>query len=101
MFSGPISVSVYIKEKKELEILYLFVKNNQNFKTHVSFHLVFAQEDQIENPRKLIEPSESFPINFLRNVAIKYAKTELVLYVDADFIVSKNLFEDTKSNSFS
>eukprot|EP01080_Neovahlkampfia_damariscottae_P010426 gene10426-2953_t len=100
-FHGPISVAIYIHDLKDILVIDEFWKKNENFKNHVSFHFVYAQNDHIENPRKLKELSESFPINFLRNIAIKYSKTELFLYVDVDFIVSENLFEDTRTKEFS
>ena len=101
VYRGPISVSIYIKNEKDIQIVDEFWKKNPNFQNHVSFHFVHSQQDHVENPRKLKEPSDSFPINFLRNVAIKYSKTELFFYVDADFIVSENFFEETKSKQFS
>ena len=35
----------------------------------------------------------TYPINFLRNIALNYVKTDFVFYLDVDFIPSENFLD--------
>lgn len=37
-----------------------------------------------------------YPINFLRNVAVQYSRTENVIHLDVDFVTSPNLLNTLK-----
>eukprot|EP01080_Neovahlkampfia_damariscottae_P002426 gene2426-3137_t len=95
-YDGPISISIYLKNKNELLKLKLFLKKNKEIRMNCTFHLIYQNEETNENPRKNDRPEYSFPINYLRNIARKYSNTNYILYLDGDFIVSSTLFNDLK-----
>ena len=99
-YLGPISVAYYVKEISEVEILSNFLDHNIESRNYIDFHIVYAKEDEEDNPRKSNDVTMSFPINFLRNIARKYSKTNYFLYLDADFIVSNTLYRDIHEKNF-
>ena len=40
---------------------------------------------------------EQYPINALRNVALDMCRSRLVMVIDADFVPSRNLYEDLRN----
>ena len=86
--------------KNEELILKNFLKENEETRKFVSFHIVFAKKDEFDDPRKVKELELSFPINYLRNVARIHSKTEFIFYLDGDFIVTETLKHDIQSKSF-
>lgn len=83
---GPISVAIYMAEV-ETSLLVSSIKNSFNLagRTNIGYHLVFRDE------------GFNYPINKLRNVALKNALTDYVLIIDIDFLPSLNLYEYLKS----
>jgi len=80
-WNGFISVVIYIKEEgqvKELEDL-LIKPEYSSIKGNTDIHLVFKHKSD-----------KSYPINYLRNVAIEHSLTDLVFSLDIDFITSPN-----------
>jgi hypothetical protein len=93
-YSGPVSAAVYVQNPEQLEELAMHWKKSRLLRRYVNFHIVHPLKDEFDNPRKNKKLSHSYPINYLRNVARKYAETEYVLYLDCDFVVSESLFDD-------
>jgi hypothetical protein len=85
-WDGPFSVTYFARNHTEREMLRLFVaqtlvpfcrKRGQDLRVSVVFDCVGAH-------------AGLFPVNTLRRNAVAAAVTELVLYVDVDFIPSKS-----------
>jgi hypothetical protein len=103
-YQGPYSISVYLNEQEEFKKLTKFWNENKVVQNHVTFHVVFKNK-YIENDNPLSRNEYlnnleySYPINYLRNVARKYSKTNFIIYLDCDFILSSNFkrfFEKNK-----
>lgn len=85
-WTGPISLVVYIplkgttKEDVEWQRLYIQKKlKSLNLGTKCSVTLVYGQNNEGD-----------YPINLLRNIAIKQTETKFLLLLDADFQPSPN-----------
>eukprot|EP01080_Neovahlkampfia_damariscottae_P001576 gene1576-12701_t len=96
IYNGPISASIYIQNFEEFKKLQKFWIENKSFRRFTTIHLVFnLNYKQLDNPRsgeKYVP--YSYPVNYLRNIARKYSKTDYVLYIDCDFIVPSNLYDE-------
>jgi len=73
-WKGPMSLSLYLSDA-EADQFVKFAHNSEVLKlrTNVGFHLVYKEGD-------------FYPINYLRNVALKFAKTDNVFLSDIDFV---------------
>jgi len=88
-WDGPFSVTYFARNHTEREILRLFVaqtlapfcqRRGQDLRVSVVFDCVGAH-------------ARRFPVNTLRRSAVAAAVTDLVLYVDVDFIPSKSALQ--------
>lgn len=70
------SVAVWITEKSEKETLLTVLQRHESLSRFADIHLLFGASN------------ETFPINNLRNLAIRFARTPLVFSVDVDFLPS-------------
>eukprot|EP01132_Coremiostelium_polycephalum_P006742 gene6742-8359_t len=78
---GPVSTAVYIKNpEKDLERLQTIIDINPSLMEYSDFHLFFANNTR-------------YPVNNLRNLAIKNARTDYVFIMDADFIPPAGLHD--------
>ncbi|THD26988.1 LARG2 [Fasciola hepatica] len=77
---GPISISLYLTEQ-EAQRLSVFVaqSNILSNRSNVGYHVMF-----VDGPL--------YPINELRNLALSYARTDVVFHLDIDFVPSTNLY---------
>ncbi|TPP59430.1 Glycosyltransferase LARGE1 [Fasciola gigantica] len=77
---GPISISLYLTEQ-EAQRLSVFVaqSNILSNRSNVGYHVMF-----VDGPL--------YPINELRNLALSYARTDVVFHLDVDFVPSTNLY---------
>ncbi|KAI9144660.1 glycosyl-transferase for dystroglycan-domain-containing protein [Paraphysoderma sedebokerense] len=82
-WSGPISAAIFVKDDmvNAIHALSLFDLPYDR----LDIHLVFIE--------KLPAP---YPINLLRNIAMSNSRTDMVLNLDVDFIVSDGLYERLK-----
>ncbi|KAF2077060.1 hypothetical protein CYY_001627 [Polysphondylium violaceum] len=80
-WDGFISVAIFIKEDSQVEELeaLLELPEHESLKGNTNIHLVY------KNPT-----DKTYPINYLRNVAIDHSPTDLVYTLDVDFITSKH-----------
>jgi hypothetical protein len=86
---GPISVALFIQNTIiETRIVRKFLKNNRTIFQKVRIHLVFSTTDHpfIRDPWPRSN-GYIYPINILRNVAIKGARTKYILYVEGDMVL--------------
>lgn len=100
-YLGPVSASVYIRNPQDLKDLQKAWDETPIFRKYVTFHLVHKLKDEEGNPRKSTRNAHFYPVNYLRNVARKFATTDYVLYLDCDFVVSKGLHKDIKDGKIS
>ncbi|KYQ89627.1 putative glycosyltransferase [Tieghemostelium lacteum] len=70
---GPISAAIYIREPEEVLMVEGLVKNSLSVSMYVDIHLLYANHTR-------------YPVNNLRNLAIRNSKTDWVLLIDVDFI---------------
>jgi hypothetical protein len=77
---GPMSVAVYVRNSTaELSVIDELIANGTNsIPTFVDFHVLFANKTR-------------YPVNNLRNLALKNAQTRMAFIFDADFIPSPGL----------
>jgi glycosyltransferase involved in cell wall biosynthesis len=95
-YQGPFSIVFYLKNKEDIQKVVDLWESNQSVKNQCSFHLVFRLPQDYDSPM-IKEPLLNYPVNYLRNIGRKYAKTEFILYLDADFVVSPHLYEKTNN----
>jgi len=78
-WTGPVSFSLYLTDQEAVKFLDFHTNSPiLNSRTNVGYHLVYKE-------------SWSYPINFLRNVAKRYAETAFIFLSDIDFLPSVNL----------
>jgi len=80
-WDGLISVAIYIKEYSEIDKLEELLKQPQykSLAENTDIHLVVKHFND-----------KPYPINYLRNIAIEYSRTDLVFVLDIDFVPSPN-----------
>lgn len=66
----------------------LLVQPDQVYHTISKLLLTSLPMDRVDIHLVIQEQGEKFPINFLRNVALKYSITDMVLAIDVDFILA-------------
>lgn len=86
-WGGPISAAVYLHELNEVSQVLEWWLSHGSMMRHVDIHLVY--DDKIV---AFELPDRPFPVNILRNVAIRYARTGSVFYIEGDFIPSPDLY---------
>eukprot|EP01084_Bolivina_argentea_P240632 404184_1 len=86
-WDGIISVSIYIKNLNELFIVQNMFETEFKNKKNIKIHLIFAKTT-----------SEYYPINYLRNIALKNCNCEYVFLLDIDFVVNMNLYDEILNN---
>jgi len=86
-WKGPISLSLYLSDA-EADQFVKFAHNSEvlRVRRNVGFHLVYKEGD-------------FYPINYLRNVALKFAKTEYVFLSDIDFVPGTDAYTMLKKAS--
>lgn len=86
-WGGPISAAVFLHELHEVSVVLEWWLSHNSLRRHVDIHLVYDD--------KIIAfelPDRPFPVNILRNVAIRFARTGSVFYIEGDFIPSPDLY---------
>ncbi|KAH8861374.1 LARGE xylosyl- and glucuronyltransferase 2 [Schistosoma japonicum] len=98
-WDGPMSLALYLTDR-ETTLLMEFITNSrilQN-RTNIGYHVVYVD-------------GKFYPINILRNIAVKYSVTEFIFHIDIDFLpqqnmtdyiensVNEHLIKNTKSQS--
>ena len=115
LWEGPMSVAVYVADLRDLMKLEELRRGSQGIIDYVDFHIVYSDvltpksnlnnnnnnNNNLNNNNNnnhiiqdIFDDSSSlglYPINFLRNVAIKHVATKFVLMLDVDFMPSPNL----------
>eukprot|EP00158_Paraphelidium_tribonemae_P002893 Partr_v1_DN25762_c0_g1_i2_m74700 putative Inherit from opiNOG: Glycosyltransferase-like len=80
-YKGPISVAVHIPDDEEklaaIEQLHKFYRNNPFFAEYVDLHLVVDAYDR--------------QFNYWRNVARFFARSDLIMMIDVDFLLCSDL----------
>lgn len=107
-WNGPISVAMYIRTKEELYTWYTLVQeqaNNALFQKYVSIHLFFESKESSspQSPSSYTSSHLSsrhfYPINYLRNLALRNAVTEsdYVFLNDIDLMPPANAHDTVLS----
>jgi hypothetical protein len=91
---GPYSVAVYLKKPQDALYIQQVWSNNENMRKYCDLHLVFAHPFHEDDNPMSKRFSFSYPVNYLRNIARKHARTEFILYTDVDFILPSTLAEN-------
>ena len=86
-WKGPISLSLYLSDA-EADQLVKFVQNSAvlSKRKTISYHVVYKESD-------------FYPINYLRNVALKFVNTSYVFLSDIDFLPSADSYALLKKAS--
>ena len=89
VWKGPISAAVYAKKNNfEATRLMLSIwKKSKLVRTHVDLHLVSRDAYMDATP---------YPINMLRNIAWKHARTDQLFLLDVDFVPNPGMREYVK-----
>ena len=83
LWKGPISVALYATDAELLKIeQFITESENLHLRTNIAYHVVYKNSE-----------GTVYPINLLRNVALKNAVTEFVFLYDVDFMPMPNLYE--------
>lgn len=82
-WSGPLSLVLYSSDSEAFEFLHFISKRLplMSRRKNVALHVVY------KDPR-----SQMYPVNYLRNVALKYVNTEFVFLSDIDFLPMYGLY---------
>ena len=72
---GPISAAVLVRTPAELAELYSAYLAHPLLQSHVTFHVCVETDDRAK-----------YPVNLLRNVAMRHEFLEFVLMLDVDFV---------------
>lgn len=110
-WNGPMSAAVAITNlATELPLLVNTWLNTSALRNNVDIHLIFDDNviiiiiiipfyhliTYLSNLKYQIikERVKLFPINYLRNIAAKNARTDYVMYIEGDYVVPKNFKND-------
>lgn len=80
IWRAPISVAVYVKQDADLNVIDEFFNKSETVHTFADFHVLFANKTR-------------YPVNNLRNLALKNSQTDLVMILDADFVTSSGMHQ--------
>eukprot|EP01080_Neovahlkampfia_damariscottae_P011252 gene11252-4071_t len=94
---GPYSVSIYLKKPKDIYRVERYWANNELIRKYCTIHIVYAHEIKEPDNHMFGRLSFTYPINYLRNLAKKYSKTDFIMYIDIDFVLTNDLYEQTKN----
>ncbi|KAK4872695.1 hypothetical protein RN001_014724 [Aquatica leii] len=85
-WKGPISAAIYLAED-ELEKCLDFIEKSKTLRKRydIAYHVVFKM-------------GRFYPVNVMRNVALRNVLTEYVFLVDVDFLPMENLQDHIKQN---
>ncbi|KAM9967169.1 hypothetical protein ACTFIR_007408 [Dictyostelium discoideum] len=77
---APISAAVYITSFKDIDEVFKLVRNSFAVTEFVDLHFLFANKTR-------------YPVNNLRNLALRNARTEWCLLLDVDFISPLGMYD--------
>ncbi|RTG87199.1 glycosyltransferase-like protein LARGE [Schistosoma bovis] len=83
---GPMSLALYLTDR-EATMLIEYITNSrilQN-RTNIGYHIVYVD-------------GKFYPINLLRNIAIKYSVTEFIFHIDIDFLPQENIIDSIEKS---
>ncbi|KAF7726534.1 Glycosyltransferase-like 1B [Apophysomyces ossiformis] len=90
-WEGPISVSIYLTDPDDISALKRFFSTPDNVALYSRAQVTVLKPSYSGNEHL------KYPINHLRNLAITAVNTPYILVIDADFIPSKDLYQQTRS----
>ncbi|XP_065909688.1 xylosyl- and glucuronyltransferase LARGE2s-like [Dysidea avara] len=86
-WEGPISLSLYLTDPEASHFLQLATSSPViSHRTNIAFHVVY----------KSINDAGFYPVNYMRNVALRHANTQYVFLSDIDFLPSYGLHDYLK-----
>eukprot|EP01080_Neovahlkampfia_damariscottae_P012070 gene12070-5563_t len=94
---GSYSVAVYLKEPQDAMHVQQIWSNNAEMRKYCDLHLIYSHPYAEEDNPRAKRFSFHYPVNYLRNIARKYATTEFILYIDVDFVLPSTLAKDTEN----
>ncbi|CAH8514291.1 unnamed protein product [Schistosoma rodhaini] len=83
---GPMSLALYLTDR-EATLLIEYITNSrilQN-RTNIGYHIVYVD-------------GKFYPINILRNIAIKYSVTKFIFHIDIDFLPQENIIDSIEKS---
>ena len=88
-WEGPISLALYMSDS-EVDLLYSYVTESDTLRDrrNIGYHIVYKD-------------GSYYPINILRNVALKQVTTPYVFLTDVDFLPMYSLYENLKHSVLS
>ncbi|EAL73533.1 hypothetical protein DDB_G0268160 [Dictyostelium discoideum AX4] len=109
IWRAPISASVLIKNKNDIDSVYKLIRNSLSVSEFVDFHFLYWNEDSdsiinnnnnnIINKNKINTNEEDnlnyyyYPINSLRNLSLKNSKTDWILTIDIDYLPNYGIYQ--------
>ncbi|KAM0788786.1 hypothetical protein ACM66B_002875 [Microbotryomycetes sp. NB124-2] len=91
-WDGPVSVSIYLTDETDVHALRSHLKSHAATERWQDVSLTVVKPDYTVSEQALLKRLR-YPINKLRNIALKAAATSFVLVVDADFVPSPVMHE--------
>lgn len=82
----PISIAIYLSQNSTLNEIDVAHQLHIDLDCDISRMKVLVMKGN--------SPMESYPINMLRNLAMRSATTTHVVYTDSDFLISEGLYDD-------
>lgn len=85
-WEGPVSLALYTSDA-EAQQFYRYVLNSETLsrRKNIGYHIVYKDE-------------QFYPVNFLRNTALRNVVTPYVFLVDIDFLPMYNLYENLRKS---
>ncbi|CAO3596920.1 unnamed protein product [Absidia cylindrospora] len=92
-WTGPISIAIYLTEWDDIKAIKTFFSNSINTELYEQITMTVVKPAYNENTNEHLR----YPINHLRNLAVKASSTPYVFVMDADFVPSTTLYATAQS----
>ncbi|KAF2076969.1 hypothetical protein CYY_001745 [Polysphondylium violaceum] len=81
-WKGPLVIVLFLSEAQDLKYFKKSFEKNKDLKKYAYLHIVYDDY-----------PHMDYPVNFLRNVAVEYSKTNFIISLDVDFVPNIKLYD--------
>ncbi|ORZ12665.1 glycosyl-transferase for dystroglycan-domain-containing protein [Absidia repens] len=92
-WTGPISIAIYLTEWDDIKAIKTFFSNSINAELYERITMTIVKPAYNKNTNEHLR----YPINHLRNLAVKASSTPYVFVMDADFVPSTTLYATAQS----
>eukprot|EP00485_Elphidium_margaritaceum_P012844 CAMPEP_0202706662 /NCGR_PEP_ID=MMETSP1385-20130828/19053_1 /ASSEMBLY_ACC=CAM_ASM_000861 /TAXON_ID=933848 /ORGANISM="Elphidium margaritaceum" /LENGTH=459 /DNA_ID=CAMNT_0049365181 /DNA_START=313 /DNA_END=1692 /DNA_ORIENTATION=- len=95
---GIISATVYVKADDHIDIIVQKFETEWSRYSRIQVHVVYANHNHDNDDDSSSKIYDWYPINYLRNVALKHCRCRYVFLVDIDFMPCPDLYTTIAAN---